>query len=161
MPVSCCAQLQARLNDFNALRAATNSSTQHGRNTDDSGFVLKNQGALQSATITRLDTRTLQAFMGHRSIANTVVYTAVADKRVRNIWGEQEHHMDEARRERIRELIGMLEYIQERVEEHLMVEDGAFDNRSPPSKESEPIPPWSALQEPTTHESLKNRFGIL
>ena len=34
------------------------------------------------------DTRTLQAFMGHRSIANTVVYTAVADKRIRNIWGK-------------------------------------------------------------------------
>ena len=33
-----------------------------------------------------VDTRTLQAFMGHRSIANTVVYTVVADKRVRNIW---------------------------------------------------------------------------
>src|ERR1043165_9864408 len=30
-----------------------------------------------------IDTRTLQAFMGHRSIANTVVYTAVADKRLR------------------------------------------------------------------------------
>jgi hypothetical protein len=29
-----------------------------------------------------------QAFMGHRSIANTVVYTAVADKRIRNIWGK-------------------------------------------------------------------------
>ena len=28
------------------------------------------------------------AFMGHRSIANTVVYTAVADKRIRNIWGK-------------------------------------------------------------------------
>jgi len=26
--------------------------------------------------------------MGHRNIANTVVYTAVADKRVRNIWGK-------------------------------------------------------------------------
>jgi hypothetical protein len=26
--------------------------------------------------------------MGHRSIANTVVYTAVADKRTRNIWGK-------------------------------------------------------------------------
>jgi hypothetical protein len=26
--------------------------------------------------------------MGHRSIANTVIYTAVADKRVRNIWGK-------------------------------------------------------------------------
>jgi site-specific recombinase XerD len=34
------------------------------------------------------DTRTLQAFMGHRSIANTVVYTSVADKRIRNIWGK-------------------------------------------------------------------------
>jgi site-specific recombinase XerD len=34
-----------------------------------------------------IDTRTLQAFMGHLSIANTVIYTAVADKRVRNIWG--------------------------------------------------------------------------
>jgi Phage integrase family len=36
-----------------------------------------------------VDTRTLQAFMGHRSIANTVVYTAVADKRIRNIWGNE------------------------------------------------------------------------
>jgi type 1 fimbriae regulatory protein FimB/type 1 fimbriae regulatory protein FimE len=35
-----------------------------------------------------VDTRTLQAFMGHRSISNTVIYTAVADKRVRNIWGK-------------------------------------------------------------------------
>jgi len=35
-----------------------------------------------------IDTRTLQAFMGHRSIANTVVYTAVADMRIRNIWGK-------------------------------------------------------------------------
>jgi type 1 fimbriae regulatory protein FimB/type 1 fimbriae regulatory protein FimE len=35
-----------------------------------------------------IDTRTLQTFMGHRSISNTVVYTAVADKRIRNIWGK-------------------------------------------------------------------------
>ena len=35
-----------------------------------------------------VDTRTLQVFMGHRSIANTVIYTAVADKRIRNIWGK-------------------------------------------------------------------------
>jgi len=35
-----------------------------------------------------VDTRTMQAFMGHRSISNTVIYTAVADKRVRNIWGK-------------------------------------------------------------------------
>lgn len=27
-----------------------------------------------------------QAFMGHRSIANTVVYTVVADKGIHNIW---------------------------------------------------------------------------
>ena len=33
-----------------------------------------------------VDTRTLQAFMGHRSISNTVIYTAVADRRLRNIW---------------------------------------------------------------------------
>jgi integrase len=33
-----------------------------------------------------VDTRTLQSFMGHRSIANTVIYTAVADKRFRHIW---------------------------------------------------------------------------
>jgi site-specific recombinase XerD len=33
-----------------------------------------------------VDTRTLQAFMGHRSIANTVIYTRVADKRIRHIW---------------------------------------------------------------------------
>jgi len=41
------------------------------------GYVLAGRG---------VDTRTLQAFMGHRSIANTVIYTAVADKRLRNIW---------------------------------------------------------------------------
>jgi site-specific recombinase XerD len=35
-----------------------------------------------------VDTRTPQAFMGDRSIANTVIYTAVADKRIRNIWGK-------------------------------------------------------------------------
>jgi site-specific recombinase XerD len=33
-----------------------------------------------------VDTRTLQAFMGHRSIANTVIYTAIAERRVRTIW---------------------------------------------------------------------------
>jgi hypothetical protein len=27
--------------------------------------------------------------MGHRSIANTVAYTAVADKRIRNIWANE------------------------------------------------------------------------
>jgi type 1 fimbriae regulatory protein FimB len=34
-----------------------------------------------------VDTRTLQAFMGHRSITNTVIYTAVADKRIRAYLG--------------------------------------------------------------------------
>jgi type 1 fimbriae regulatory protein FimB len=34
-----------------------------------------------------VDTRMLQAFMGHSSIANMVIYTAVSDKRIRNIWG--------------------------------------------------------------------------
>jgi type 1 fimbriae regulatory protein FimB/type 1 fimbriae regulatory protein FimE len=33
-----------------------------------------------------IDTRTLQAFMGHRSISNTVIYTTIADRRVRTIW---------------------------------------------------------------------------
>ena len=42
-----------------------------------------------------VDTRTLQAFMGHRSIANTVVYAAVVDKRIRNIWGVSQINMKE------------------------------------------------------------------
>jgi type 1 fimbriae regulatory protein FimB len=33
-----------------------------------------------------VDTRTIQALMGHKNIANTVIYTAVADRRVRTIW---------------------------------------------------------------------------
>ena len=33
-----------------------------------------------------VDTRTIQALMGHKNIANTVIYTAVADKRIRTIW---------------------------------------------------------------------------
>jgi hypothetical protein len=35
----------------------------------------------------RDDTRTLQAFMGHRSIANTVIYTVVADNSSRRSFG--------------------------------------------------------------------------
>jgi hypothetical protein len=31
----------------------------------------------------------LQAFMAHRSISSIVIYTAVADKRSRNIWQER------------------------------------------------------------------------
>jgi type 1 fimbriae regulatory protein FimB/type 1 fimbriae regulatory protein FimE len=33
-----------------------------------------------------VDTRTIQALMGHKNIANTVIYTAVADRRIRTIW---------------------------------------------------------------------------
>ena len=43
------------------------------------GYALAAQGT---------DTATLQKFMGHRSVSNTVIYTAVADKRIRNIWGK-------------------------------------------------------------------------
>jgi len=34
--------------------------------------------------------------MGHRSIANTVVYTSVADKRIRNIWSKRSGGFDQA-----------------------------------------------------------------
>ena len=30
--------------------------------------------------------RTIQSLMGHKNISNTVIYTAVADKRLRTIW---------------------------------------------------------------------------
>jgi hypothetical protein len=52
--------------------------------------VLKSGGVPAGDTLAArgVDTGTLQAFMGHRSIANTIVYTAVADKRIRNIWGK-------------------------------------------------------------------------
>jgi integrase len=33
-----------------------------------------------------VDTRTIQTLMGHKNIANTVIYTAVADRRIRTIW---------------------------------------------------------------------------
>jgi integrase len=41
------------------------------------GYALSNRG---------VSTRDLQVFMGHRNISNTVIYTAVADKRLRTIW---------------------------------------------------------------------------
>jgi type 1 fimbriae regulatory protein FimB/type 1 fimbriae regulatory protein FimE len=41
------------------------------------GFALAGRG---------VDTRTIQALMGHKNIANTVIYTAVADRRIRTIW---------------------------------------------------------------------------
>ena len=51
-------------------------------------FVGFPAGSATDVAARGIDTRTLQAFMGHRSISNTVVYTAVADKRIRNIWGK-------------------------------------------------------------------------
>jgi site-specific recombinase XerD len=41
------------------------------------GFVLANKGT---------DTRTLQAYLGHRSIQSTVRYTELAPGRFRNLW---------------------------------------------------------------------------
>jgi site-specific recombinase XerD len=41
------------------------------------GFVLANRGT---------DTRTLQAYLGHRSIQSTVRYTELAPDRFRNLW---------------------------------------------------------------------------
>jgi site-specific recombinase XerD len=36
----------------------------------------------------QMDLPVYGGIMGHRSITNTVVYTAVDDKRIRNIWGK-------------------------------------------------------------------------
>jgi len=47
--------------------------------------MLRHAAAGYALAARGVDTRTLQAFMGHRSIANTVIYTAVADKRIGNI----------------------------------------------------------------------------
>ena len=41
------------------------------------GFVLANKGT---------DTRTLQAYLGHRSIQSTVRYTELALGRFKNLW---------------------------------------------------------------------------
>jgi site-specific recombinase XerD len=41
------------------------------------GFVLANRGT---------DTRTLQAYLGHRSIQSTVRYTELAPGRFKNLW---------------------------------------------------------------------------
>jgi integrase len=41
------------------------------------GFVLANRGT---------DTRTLQAYLGHRSIQSTVRYTELAPNRFKNLW---------------------------------------------------------------------------
>ncbi len=44
--------------------------------------------AFRDDVLTRTCLGQVEKNMGHRSIANTVVYTAVADKRIRNIWGK-------------------------------------------------------------------------
>jgi site-specific recombinase XerD len=67
------APLHARAPSHKILAAPADGVLRHA-----AGYALAARG---------IDTRTLQAFMGHLSIANTVIYTAVADKRVRNIWG--------------------------------------------------------------------------
>jgi integrase len=43
------------------------------------GYALANKG---------IDTRTLQAYLGHRSINSTTRYAALAPGRFRNIWGK-------------------------------------------------------------------------
>ena len=43
------------------------------------GYALANKG---------LDTRTLQAYLGHRSINSTTRYAAVGPGRFKNIWGK-------------------------------------------------------------------------
>jgi type 1 fimbriae regulatory protein FimB len=43
------------------------------------GYALANKG---------IDTRTLQAYLGHRSINSTTRYAALAPRRFKNIWGK-------------------------------------------------------------------------
>jgi type 1 fimbriae regulatory protein FimB len=43
------------------------------------GYELANKG---------IDTRTLQAYLGHRSINSTTRYAALAPGRFKNIWGK-------------------------------------------------------------------------
>jgi integrase len=43
----------------------------------DTGYVLANRGT---------DTRTLQSYLGHRSIQSTVRYTELAPNRFKNLW---------------------------------------------------------------------------
>jgi hypothetical protein len=45
--------------------------------------------------------------------------------------------MDQARRERLRELVRILEPVQEEIHDIWLDEEGAFDRRSAPSKETE------------------------
>ena len=56
--------------------AAKKPFTIHAHIRHSAGYALAGRG---------IDTRTIQALMGHKNIANTVIYTAVADKRVRTI----------------------------------------------------------------------------
>jgi hypothetical protein len=52
----------------------------------------KSSTEASAVLVDELDARGLiqdaAGLMGRRSMANTVVYTAVADKRIRNIWGK-------------------------------------------------------------------------
>jgi site-specific recombinase XerD len=43
------------------------------------GYALANKGH---------DTRAIQAWLGHRSITSTVIYTAVAQNRFKDFWRE-------------------------------------------------------------------------
>ena len=47
------------------------------------GYALANQGT---------DTRTLQAYLGHRNISNTVRYTELTAGRFKNLSGKIEDH---------------------------------------------------------------------
>ena len=49
----------------------------HARLNDNVCYALANQGT---------DTRTLQAYLGHRNISNTVRYTELAAGRFKNLW---------------------------------------------------------------------------
>jgi hypothetical protein len=55
------------------------------------GYALANKG---------IDTRTLQAYLGHRSINSTMRYAALAPGRFKNIWGESVVWVLPSRRER-------------------------------------------------------------
>jgi hypothetical protein len=74
---------------FGVKRLLTIAFPNANSKTQGRGDCCSSNAVLKIPAARGVDTRTLQAFMGHRSIANTVVYIAVADKRIRNIWGKQ------------------------------------------------------------------------
>jgi type 1 fimbriae regulatory protein FimE len=57
---------------FRAAAGAFEANGRHG-----AGYKLANDGN---------DTRSLQVYMGHRNIANTVVYTELSDSRFKDFW---------------------------------------------------------------------------